>query len=65
MAADSARTFVGVVHDNQPVNAHNATQCVIIKGPRFTLQTETEAWVLSDENAARSTPVGRSASPAP
>jgi hypothetical protein len=52
MAADSTRTYVGVVHDNQPVNPHNATQCVLIKGPRFTLQTKTEAWVLSDETAA-------------
>jgi uncharacterized protein DUF5818 len=52
MVADSSKTYVGVVHENQSVNAHPAAQCAVIKGPRFVLQTENEAWVLSDEKTA-------------
>ncbi len=50
--ADTPKTFTGVVHDGAPVNPHPATQCVVIKGPRFTLQTADGAWILTDEKRA-------------
>jgi hypothetical protein len=52
MAATSPKTFVGTVHNNQPDKSAFATQCPIIQAPKFTLQTETEAWVLTDEQLA-------------
>ncbi len=52
MAANSPKTFVGVIHSNQPAQSALATQCPVIKAPKYILQTETEALVLSDEQLA-------------
>ena len=56
MVAASPKTFVGTVHgaiDNgEPAKSALATQCPVIKAPKFTLQTESEAWVLTDEQLA-------------
>lgn len=52
MAATSPKTFVGVIHSNQPAQSVLATQCPVIKAPKYTLQTETEALVLTDEQLA-------------
>ena len=49
MAADLSLTFAGTIHDHSRDSGAAATQCVVIKGPKYTLQTETEAWVLPDE----------------
>jgi len=52
MAAASPKTFIGTIHVNEPVSTALATQCPVIKPPKFLLQTETEAWVLTDEQLA-------------
>jgi hypothetical protein len=52
LAAASPKTFVGTVHNNDLDRSTPATQCPVIKTPKFTLQTETEAWVLTDEQLA-------------
>jgi len=43
------KTFTGVIHDNRCVGPNCATQCPINKGPKYTLQSGDEAWVLSDQ----------------
>jgi hypothetical protein len=45
-------TFTGVVHDNRCVGPNCARQCPVIKNPKYTLQTEDEALVLSDQKTA-------------
>jgi hypothetical protein len=52
MTADTPKTYTGVVHDGAPVDSHPATQCVVIKGPRYTLQTADGAYILTDEKTA-------------
>jgi hypothetical protein len=47
--AGSPRTFTGVIHDNRCVGPNCATQCPVTKGPKYTLQSGEEAWVLSDQ----------------
>jgi hypothetical protein len=44
--------FTGVIHDNRCVGPNCARQCPIIKDPKYTLQTEDEALVLSDQKTA-------------
>jgi hypothetical protein len=41
--------FTGIVHDNQCVGPNCATQCPIVKGPKYTLQSGEGAWILSDQ----------------
>jgi hypothetical protein len=43
------KTFTGVIYDNRCVGPNCATQCPITKGPKYTLQSGDEAWVLSDQ----------------
>jgi hypothetical protein len=43
------KTFTGVIHDNRCVGPNCATQCPITKGPKYTLQSGEDAWVLSDQ----------------
>jgi hypothetical protein len=52
VAAASPKTFVGTVQKNEPARSALATQCPVIKAPKYTLQTDTEAWVLTDEQLA-------------
>jgi hypothetical protein len=47
--ADAPKTFTGVIHDNRCVGANCATQCPVTKGPKYTLQSGNDAWVLSDQ----------------
>jgi hypothetical protein len=49
MAADARTSFIGVIHDNRCVGPNCATQCPVTKGPKYTLQSGDEAWVLSDQ----------------
>ena len=49
MAAEHPGTYIGVVHDNTHMQSTPAQQCVIIKGPKYTLQTSDGAWILTDE----------------
>jgi hypothetical protein len=49
IAGTPAKTFTGVIHDNQCVGPNCATQCPVTKGPKYTLQSGDEAWVLSDQ----------------
>jgi hypothetical protein len=51
-AATAPATFRGVIHDNRCVGPNCARQCPIIKDPKYTLQTEDEALVLSDQKTA-------------
>src|SRR5438477_167639 len=46
---ESAKTFTGVIWDNRCSDGTCATQCPISKIPKYTLQTDTSAWVLSDQ----------------
>ena len=56
LTAGSPKTFIGVIHDNRCVGPNCATQCPITKGPKYTLQSGDEAWVLTDQkNPARFT----------
>jgi len=43
------KTFTGVIHDNRCVGPNCATQCPVTKGPKYTLQSGDEAWLLSDQ----------------
>jgi hypothetical protein len=43
------KTFIGMIHDNRCVGPNCATQCPITKGPKYTLQSGDEAWILSDQ----------------
>jgi hypothetical protein len=52
MGADSSKTFLGTVRGCEPAGATAAKQCTVITGPKYTLQTETEALVLTDEKLA-------------
>jgi hypothetical protein len=45
-------TFTGVIHDNRCAGPNCARQCPVIKDPKYTLQTEDEALVLSDQKTA-------------
>jgi hypothetical protein len=49
LAEKAAKTFVGVIHDNRPTADSRATQCPVIRGPIYTLQSGNEAWVLTDQ----------------
>ena len=49
LMAAPPKTFTGVIHDNRCVGPNCATQCPITKGPKYTLQSGDEAWVLSDQ----------------
>jgi hypothetical protein len=51
-AATAPATFTGVIHDNRCVGPNCARQCPVIKDPKYTLQTEDEALVLSDQKTA-------------
>jgi hypothetical protein len=51
-AATTPATFTGVIHDNRCVGPNCARQCPVIKDPKYTLQTEDEALVLSDQKTA-------------
>jgi hypothetical protein len=46
-AGPSAKTFVGVVHDNRCVGPACATKCPINKSPVYTLQSGEDAYILS------------------
>jgi hypothetical protein len=49
LGGTAAKTFIGVIHDNRCVGPSCATQCPVTKGPKYTLQSGDEAWVLSDQ----------------
>ncbi len=51
-AATAPTTFRGVIHDNRCEGPNCARQCPVIKDPKYTLQTEDEALILSDQNTA-------------
>lgn len=42
-------TYTGTIHDQAAQITAEATQCPVIKGPRYTLQAGDAAWVLPDE----------------
>jgi hypothetical protein len=46
------KTFTGVIHDNRCVGPNCATQCPVTKGPKYTLQSGDEAFVLTDRKTA-------------
>jgi hypothetical protein len=46
---DAPKTLTGVIHDNRCVGANCATLCPVTKGPKYTLQSGDDAWVLSDQ----------------
>jgi hypothetical protein len=48
-ASGNTKTFTGIIWDNRCSDGVCATQCPISKTPKYTLQTETDAWVLSDQ----------------
>jgi hypothetical protein len=48
-AGGERKTFTGVIHDNRCVGPNCARQCPSTKGPKYTLQSGDEAWVLSDQ----------------
>src|SRR5580698_7601268 len=50
--ANSAKTYVGIVRENVGAPSTSATQCPVIRAPKYILQTETEAWILTDEQLA-------------
>lgn len=52
MAANTPKQYSGVIEDHTKVNSTPAAQCVIIKGPKYTLQTPDGAWVITDETLA-------------
>ena len=47
---NSSSLYIGTVHDRADDQKSSATQCPVIKGPRYILQTETAAWALRDEH---------------
>jgi hypothetical protein len=47
----AVKTFTGVIHDNRCIGPNCATQCPITKGPKYTLQSGDDAWVLNDRKA--------------
>jgi hypothetical protein len=49
LAEKAPSTFIGVIHDNRCVGPSCATQCPITKTPKYTLQSGSDAWVLSDQ----------------
>lgn len=49
LSAEKPSTYIGIIHDQAGQATANATQCPVIKGPRYTLQTGAAAWVLPDE----------------
>jgi hypothetical protein len=49
---DSMPTYIGIVRDNAGPRPDLATQCPVIRPPKYTLQTDTEAWVFADEQLA-------------
>lgn len=49
---NSAKTYVGLVRENAGAPPDSATQCPVIRPPKYILQTETEAWILADEQLA-------------
>jgi hypothetical protein len=50
--ANPAKTYVGTVRENAGAPSTSATQCPVIRAPKYILQTETEAWILADEQLA-------------
>jgi hypothetical protein len=47
MAGGARKTFTGVIHDNRCVGPNCATQCPVVKGPVYTLQSGDDAWLLN------------------
>jgi hypothetical protein len=52
MAGEPPNVYVGTIHANAGAGANCTTQCNVIPAPLYTLQTEREAWVLTDEKTA-------------
>lgn len=50
LSAGQAKTFTGVVRDMSRMASTPAQQCPVIKGPKYTLQTQDGAFILVDEN---------------
>ncbi len=48
-ASPRDNTFTGIVYDNRCSDGVCATQCPVSKTPKYTLQTDTEGWLLSDQ----------------
>jgi hypothetical protein len=48
-AGQAVKTFTGVIHDNRCAAPNCATQCPVTKGPKYTLQSGDDAWLLSDQ----------------
>ena len=51
LAADKPQTFVGKVIDIQ-CGENCATECPLVKGIRYTLQTDEQAYVITDQKKA-------------
>jgi|GEM_PF-5222948 len=45
-------TFTGVIRDNRCADGLCATQCPVSKTPKYTLQTATDGWLLSDQKTS-------------
>ena len=43
------RTFTGVIYDNRCSDGVCATQCPVSKTPKYTLQTGSDGWLLTDQ----------------
>ena len=50
--ANPVKTYVGTVRENSAAPSAAATQCPVIRAPKYILQTETDAWILTDEQLA-------------
>jgi hypothetical protein len=52
---NAVKTLTGVIHDNRCMGPNCATQCPVTKGPKYTLQSGDEAWVLIKATGDRQT----------
>jgi len=43
------KTFTGIIYDNRCADGVCATQCPVTKTPKYTLQTDTNGWLLTDQ----------------
>ncbi len=48
-AAPHDRAFTGIIYDNRCSDGVCATECPVSKTPKYTLQTETDGWLLTDQ----------------
>jgi hypothetical protein len=48
-AAPANRTLTGVIYDNRCSDGVCAAQCPVSRTPKYTLQTDTDGWLLTDQ----------------